>query len=53
MSEIIGIIVVIVVAILALSLLGSIIGLIFKFAIIIIAAAIIYRLYLNYKMNNK
>ena len=42
MSEIIGIIVVIVVAILALSLLASIIGLIFKFAIIIIAVQASY-----------
>lgn len=36
-------------AIITISLLASVIGFAFKIAIIIVAAAIIYRLYLDYK----
>ncbi|QQK08287.1 hypothetical protein [Miniphocaeibacter halophilus] len=51
MYSLLAIILTFVVAITLIVVFASVIGLLFKIAIIIVAAAIIYRIYLNYKMN--
>lgn len=53
MNEIFSLIGMIVVAIIAIALLISLVGVLIKVGIVVIAAALIYRLYLNYKLNNK
>ncbi len=49
MYNILAIIAVVMIAIILISLLASVVGFLFQIAVIVIAAAIIYRIYLDYK----